>query len=312
MTTDLIVARRYTRDSAYSAFDNLDVSEATRADYIARLAPFIAFVENNQFNLNTFLEFKRELRGRDDLSASSKNKYLVVARIFLKELHRQGIMPTDITHNIRNFRLDKRHKVNGLDDREVASLEWWCQAHSIEKPREVAIMCLLFYQGLRLGEVCKLNWEDVLWRSNQILIKGKGRDDKETVYLHPVTAKALKQYYNVRQYFEIEGNKLRGAMFRSRSVPSKQGRITTRGLRYIVKAVFEEQEIEKTCHGLRHTFVTRLVKYFNGDITKVAQFSRHRSLEMISIYNDAVLKESDYKGYIKAFGDINLFIPEIM
>jgi integrase len=309
MTTDLVLARRYTRDSPYEAFDTLDVSEATRADYTARLMPFLSFVEDKQFSINTFLDFKRELRGRDDLSASSKNKYLVVARIFLKELNRRGILPVDITHNIRNFRLDKRHKVNGLDDREVESLEWWCQAHSVEKPREVAIMCLLFYQGLRLCELSRLNWEDVLWRSNQILIKGKGRDDKETVLLHPVSVKAIKQYYRVRQYLELETDRPRGAMFRSRSVPSKQGRITTRGLRHIVKTVFEEQGIEKTCHGLRHTFVTRLVKYFNGDITKVAQFSRHRSLEMVQVYNDAVLLESDYKGYIKAFGDINLFIP---
>lgn len=309
MTTDLVIAKRYTRDNAYEVFDALDVSEATRADYIARLTPFLDYVENNQFNLNTFLEFKRELRGRDDLSASSKNKYLVVARIFLKELHRRGILPTDITANVRNFRLDKRHKVNGLDNREVELLEWWCQRNSTYNSREVAIMCLLFYQGLREGEVCKLNWEDVLWRSNQILIKGKGQDDKQTVFLHPVTAKAIKRYYDIRRYYELEGYRPRGAMFRSRSIPSKQGRLTTRGLRLIVKNAFDEQGIDKTVHGLRHTFITRLVKYFNGDITKVAMFSRHRSYEMIKIYNDAILMESDFKDYIKAFSDINLFTP---
>lgn len=76
-----------------------------------------------------------------------------------------------------------------------------------------------------------------------------------------------------------------------------------------MKNAFAEQNIDKTVHGLRHTFVTRLVKYFNGDVTKVAQFSRHRSLEMVQIYNDAVLLESDYKGFIEAFGDITLFTP---
>ena len=103
MATDLVIARRYTRDNAYEVFDTLDVSEATRADYVARLWPFLSFIENNQFNLNTFLEFKRELRNRSDLSASSKNKYLVVARIFLKELHRRGILPTDRMQENRFF-----------------------------------------------------------------------------------------------------------------------------------------------------------------------------------------------------------------
>jgi integrase len=308
ITTDLIVAKRYTQDNAYEVFDTLDVSEATRADYIARLLPFISFIESNQFNLNTFLEFKRELRGKDDLAASSKNKYLVVARIFLKELHRRGILPTDITANIRNFRLDKRHKVNGLDDHETELLESWCQMHNFVKPREVAILCILFYQGLRIGELSRLNWQDVLWNSKQMLIKGKGRDDKETIFLHPETVKALERYYFVRQN-ELEELNLRGAMFISRSIPSQQGRITTRGLRHIVKSAFEEQGIGKPCHALRHTYVTRLVKYFNGNIPKVAQFSRHRSLEMIQVYNDAVLLESDYSGYIEAFEDINLYIP---
>lgn len=305
--TDLVLARRYTRDNAWEVFDTLDVSEATRADYRARLAPFISFFEHRQFTINTFLEFKRELRKRDDLSAATKNKYLVSARIFLKELHRRGVLPTDITHNVSNFRLDKRHKVNGLDDHEVELLQEWCQCYSFEKPRDVAILCLLFYQGLRLGEVCKLNWEDVLWKSNQILVKGKGRDDKETVYLHPSTVQAMKRYYDMR-LIELEGISPNGAMFRSRSVPSQQNRITTRGLRHIVKAAFTAQGIDKPVHGLRHSFVTRLVKYFDGDITKVAQFSRHRSLEMVQIYNDAVLLEGDYKGYVQAFADINLFI----
>jgi integrase len=303
--SDLVLARRYTNDRCYEAFDNLDVSEATRATYIAGLTPFINFIEKNQFNLNTFLEFKRELRTRDELATSTKNKYLVSARIFLKELHRRGIMPTDITHNIRNFKLDKRHKINGLDDREVLLIEWWCQ-RNYDNPRDVSIMCLLLYQGLRIGEVCKLNWEDVLWRTNTVLIKGKGRDDKEAVFLHPVTVRALKQYYRI-QHLDLAGQRPRGAVFRSKSIPSDKGRITERGLRYIVKKAFAEQDIDKQVHGFRHTFVTRLVRQFHGDVTKIAPFTRHRSLEMLQVYNDAVLHDKDYIDYIKAFGDVNLY-----
>lgn len=305
--SDLVLARRYTMDNAYEAFDNLDVSEATRAEYVARLSPFINFIDNNQFNINTFLSFKRELRSRDDLATSTKNKYLVSARIFLKELHRRGILPTDITHNVRNFRLDKRHKVNGLNDEEVERLEVWCHRNNFDNYRGVAIMCLLFYQGLRSIEICNLNWEDIRWRSQSILIRGKGRDDKEPVWLHPVTMAALKKYHLYRHIYEIE-DRPRGAVFRSRSVPSKRGRITTRGLRHIVKTAFAEVGIDKTVHGLRHTFVTRLVKYFKGDVTKVALFSRHRSLEMVMVYNNAVLEQEDLIGYMNAFNDVKLFV----
>lgn len=304
--SDLVLARRYTRDNAYEAFDNLDVSEATRADYIARLKPFINYLEHNQFNINTLLDFKRELRGREDLSASTKNKYLTTARIFLKELHRRGMLPTDITHNIRNFKLDKRHKVNGLNDEEVARLELWCHQNGWDF-RNVAILCLLFYQGLRQQEICTLNWEDLHWRSHTLWIRGKGRDDKEPVFLLPITRKALKKYYQTRHYFDIQ-QRPRGAMFRSRSIESKQGRTTTRGIRHIVKKVFDEAGIDKPVHGIRHTFVTRLVREFKGDVTKIAQFSRHRSYEMIQIYNDAELMLEDYNSYAKAFGDVKLHV----
>lgn len=300
--SDLVLARRYTRDRCYEAFDNLDVSEATRADYVARLAPFINFIETHQINLNTFLEFKRELRGREELSASTKNGYLVSARIFLKELHRRGFMPTDITHNIRNFKQDKKHRVSGLKPDEVERLQYWSQRQFGEH-RNVAIMCLLLYQGLREFEVCNLDWEDVLWRSRTILIKGKGRDDKEAMPLHPTTYTALKRYQVTEYDYKTRP---RGAMFRSRSIPSKRGRMTTRGLRFIVKRAFKECGIDRTVHGLRHTFMTRLVRQFNGDVTKIVQFSRHKSLEMIQVYNDAEMLQEDIVGFTKAFSDVHL------
>lgn len=304
--SDLVLARRYTGDRCYEAFDNLDVSEATRADYIARLTPFINFIDNNQFNLNTFLEFKRELRSRDDIATSTKNKYLVSARIFLKELHRRSILPTDITHNVRNFKLDKRHKVNGLDDEEVALLEQWCHQNAWDY-RNVAIMCLLFYHGLREKEIVALNWEDMKWNTNTLWVSGKGRDDKEPVFLMGITRQALRKYYKTREAFDIQ-QRPRGAMFRSRSIESRKGRVTTRGLRHIVMKAFDEAGIYKTVHGLRHTFVTRLVKEFNGDVTKIAKFSRHRSYEMIQIYNDAQLGIEDYTKAANAFGDVKLYV----
>ncbi|GAI16907.1 unnamed protein product, partial [marine sediment metagenome] len=38
-------------------------------------------------------EFKQELTNRTDLGISTKNKYLTTARVFLKELNRQGGYP---------------------------------------------------------------------------------------------------------------------------------------------------------------------------------------------------------------------------
>ena len=49
------------REQAERAFDLLDVSEETRQDYKYRIGLFLTFMEQNGFNHNTFLEFKRAL-----------------------------------------------------------------------------------------------------------------------------------------------------------------------------------------------------------------------------------------------------------
>ena len=46
------------REQAERAFDLLDISESTRQDYKYRIGLFIDFMEENDNNHNTFLEFK--------------------------------------------------------------------------------------------------------------------------------------------------------------------------------------------------------------------------------------------------------------
>ena len=58
---------------------------------------FLEFIQAHPFNQNSFLEFKRYLTARNDIAIATKSKYLTVARVFLKELNRQGIIPADIT-----------------------------------------------------------------------------------------------------------------------------------------------------------------------------------------------------------------------
>ena len=62
------------------------------------------------------------LAQRTDFSVSTKNKYLATAKIFLKELNRQGILPIDITQNIKTFNQNKKHKKDGLTHSEIENL----------------------------------------------------------------------------------------------------------------------------------------------------------------------------------------------
>src|SRR3989344_2102263 len=103
-------------------FDGLDVSETTRKDYAARIGLFLSYVNARGFNQQSYLAYKRYLERRTDYSVATKNKYLITARVLLRELVRRGRLPIDITNNIKLFKQSKRHKRSGLTDREVKLL----------------------------------------------------------------------------------------------------------------------------------------------------------------------------------------------
>lgn len=284
---------------AEKVFDLLDVSEATRQDYKYRIGLFLDFTSEQGFNRNSFLEFKRSLAERTDLAVSTKNKYLATAKIFLKEANRQGALPADITQNIKLFSQSKRHKRDGLNDEEMSKLTETISElpETPTNARLKAILSLLVFQGLRQVEVIRLDFKDIDFISKTAFIQGKGRDDKEPINLHPEAVRALQGY--------LKSNKIAdGALFTSQSNNSKNQRLTTRAVRDIVKETLNALGIEKTTHGFRHYFTTTLIKTYKGDLLEVAQYTRHKSLEMLQVYNDNIKREADLPRFYRAFNGV--------
>lgn len=112
-------------DIEYFAFNGLGVSRSTRADYQARLSSFLQFVTINGISPQSYLYFKQYLAEREDLGVAAKNKYLVSAKAYLKELHRNGVLPLDITANVKAFKQSKKHKKMSITQEEVERLIDW-------------------------------------------------------------------------------------------------------------------------------------------------------------------------------------------
>lgn len=281
---------------AISVFDLLDVSVSTRYDYQARISIFLTFIREHGLDRNSFLAFKRSLTDRTDISVATKNKYLVTARILLKELNRQGVLPADITQNIKSFSQSRKHKKDGLTEAEVTVLA--------EKLRELpttpantrlkAIISLLCLQGLRQIEVIRLNVQDLHLARKVAYIQGKGRDDLEPISLHPETVRMLREYLRTNQIAD-------GPLFVSNSNNSLRQRLSTRSLRYIVQECFNGLGIDKSVHGLRHYYATKLIRAYQGDLLQVARYTRHSSISTLEIYFDDVQSEADLPRYYQTF-----------
>lgn len=287
-------------DKHAQLFANLDVSETTRQEYYSRIKMFIAFIQERGFNKNSYLEYKRHLAQRTDFSVSTKNKYLIVARVYCKELHRQGYLPMDITQNIKSFKQSRKHKKDGFTEDEIQRILSYIQTQEINRAtcRKKALLCLLILQGLRQVEIVRLNVGKIDLVSQVAYVQGKGQDDSEAVDLHPVTVSALRDY--LRQYKIADG-----ALFTSTSNNSLNHRLTTKSIRCLINPILRSLEIDKTVHGFRHYFTTRLIQSYKGDILTVAQYTRHKSLEMLQVYNDNIKKKADLPKYYETFNSIN-------
>lgn len=282
-------------------FDSLDVSENTRKEYAHFAKAYLLFVKDKGFGINSFLEYKRYLTSRTDYSISTKNKYLTTARILLKEMNRIGAIPFDITHNVKSFTQTKKHKRAGLDESEIQLI--MSELHNLpETPKNLrlkAILSLLILQGLRQCEIIRLDVKDVDLVNSIAFIRGKGQDDKEPIHLHPVTVQVLSEYLKKNRISD-------GAMFVSWSNNNRNKRMTTHSLRNIVKETLMTKSISKTVHSFRHYFTTTLLKEYKGDLLQVARYTRHKSLEMLQVYDDSIKQKADLPRYYRAFGSVLL------
>lgn len=289
------------QSKAERIFDFLDVSETTRAEYKSRIGLFLEFLEENGLNRNSFLDFKRSMASRNDLSISTKNKYLSTAKIFLKELNRQDALPSDITQNIKIFSQSKKHKREGLNDEEIRVLMGKVRSLPATPAniRLRAILSLLILQGLRQIEIVRLDVKDLDLVAKTAFIQGKGEDDKELINLHPETVKVLREYLKTNKIAD-------GPLFVSlKSNNKSKQRLTTRGLQKIIMKLFDELGIEKSTHGFRHFFTTRLIRTYKGDLLEVARYTRHKSLEMLQVYNDNIKLKADLPRFYSTFEDVS-------
>jgi len=162
--------------------------------------------------------------------------------------------------------------------------------------RDRALLRLMFDLALRRGEVVALDLENVDLGRGTVAIVGKGKRERKPLTLSPTAAAALQAWLEARG----EGP---GPLFLSiKNSGAWGGRLAGRGLWGIVKGWGAGAGIELHPHALRHSAVTIALDAENGNIRKVAKFSRHRDERTVMIYDD---NRSDFAGEIaKKIGNL--------
>src|SRR5699024_3116017 len=115
--------------------------------------------------------------------------------------------------------------------------------------------------GCRIGEVAKLDREDINFTGNSVIVHGKGDKEREV-------------YFNIRcaiwliRYLE-ERNDTDPCLFVTERNPKR--RMSVDSLRYVIKRISNRASIKKTIHPhqLRHSYATHMVD--NGAPLEVIQ-----------------------------------------
>jgi integrase/recombinase XerC len=145
--------------------------------------------------------------------------------------------------------------------------------------RDVAMLELLYATGIRVGELCGLDVDDLDQERNVVRVFGKGRKERSVPYGTPA-ASALTHWLSTGRPAIWESGS-GGALF----LGARGRRIDQRAVRRLVHARIAEVPGAPDIgpHGLRHTAATHLLEG-GADLRSVQELLGHASLATTQLY----------------------------
>jgi integrase/recombinase XerC len=220
----------------------------------------------------------QQTRGR---SRTTLARRATAVRVFTAWLHRTGRIPTDPGSALGS---PKAHRTlpAALGHDDVRQLLDAATEHALTDgavgARDLAVLELLYATGIRVGELCGLDVDD-LDRDRRVLrVLGKGRKERTVPYGLPAE-RALADWLTARSELAVSGSG--PALF----LGVRGGRIDQRAVRTLVHARLAEVPGAPDIgpHGLRHTAATHLLEG-GADLRSVQELLGHASLATTQIY----------------------------
>ncbi|HEY4496601.1 MAG TPA: site-specific tyrosine recombinase/integron integrase [Candidatus Paceibacterota bacterium] len=260
-------------------------SPRTRANYSRYLDKFISasgVKDLKDITEEKIREFRINLASKEKIKKVTQAYYVIVIRNFLKYLAKKDYKVVS-PDKIELPKIPER-QIQIIDYKDLELLLSAPKGETLKTLRDRAILETLFSTGLRVSELCSLN-KDINLERSEVTIRGKG-DKLRIVFLSDRARNAIKQYLDKRSDIE-EG------LFITMTRDNKPiGRITSRSVERIIAHYARAAGIPKkvTPHTLRHQFGTDLL--INGaDLRSVQELLGHSNISTTQIYTHLTNKE---------------------
>lgn len=147
--------------------------------------------------------------------------------------------------------------------------------------RDYTIITMFLNCGMRLSELCSINFSDLDPELRSLRVVGKGSKER-IIYLNDACRAALNDYIPVRLAEHTEGQR-ESALF----ISSRGQRISNKTVQYLVKKHLGEAGLEYkhlSTHKLRHTAATLMYQSGQVDIRVLKDILGHEQLNTTQIY----------------------------
>lgn len=155
--------------------------------------------------------------------------------------------------------------------------------------RDLALMGLMYFHGLRVSEVTSLSVDDVVLGDPMTMTirQSKGARDR-VIFLIGASQEILTTWLKVR--YEHITDETNGAVFVSFCVTATGTPLSTDGARWIVNSYLKDLGFYRpglSCHALRHAHASHAMAA-GGDIVALANEMGHSSTETTGVYTHVV------------------------
>lgn len=216
---------------------------------------------------------------KENYSRKSIARKLAALRTYFKFLCKKGYFKTNPAKSIFTPKLAQKLPTF-LYQKEILELLQAPDDSTVLGLRDRAILEMLYSTGIRVSELVGVNLKDIDYPNEIVNVLGKG-DKERFVPIGSYALAAIEKYLDKRWQLLKKDQFEEEALF----LNCKGGRLTSRGVRFIVNKYIHRMSISKhvSPHTLRHTFATHLLDA-GADLRVVQELLGHASLSTTQIY----------------------------
>lgn len=220
-------------------------------------------------------------------SQATINKSIASLKTFFGYLCDRGYVNDNPMTRIKIQKIQQTEQAKGVSkwltkseqDRFISYVE--LETNEFKRLRNLAIIDLMLYCGLRVSEVEDLKVEDVRLNGNIDITIREGKHGKyATVMMVEKYSKNLRKWLKYRQGLTYQTYTASPYLF----VSERAGKLTSRGIQIMVEKYGKLANMEQVnCHRFRHSYCKNLANA-GVNIQTIAGLARHENINTTRIY----------------------------